>query len=105
MTGTGLESWVENSFDEFRRCETILEAYGREMLEAALGVDVRTWKSEHDLEELDYVPFSRDVLFFDNEALADSDDEDGGFGPPHFRNLVAMALLASFRIRSGHACG
>jgi hypothetical protein len=43
MSGIGLNSWVENSFDEFRYCDTILEAHDRRTLEAALGVDVSAW--------------------------------------------------------------
>ena len=41
MSNIGLNSWVENSFDEFRRCDTILEAHGRRTLEAALGFKLR----------------------------------------------------------------
>jgi hypothetical protein len=86
-------SRVENSFDEFRRCDTILEAHGRRTLEAALGVDVSAWReSNHDDDELEDFFFSRDVLFFDDERWADSDD-DSEFGPPHFRDLMALALL------------
>ena len=41
MSNIGLNSWVENSFDNLRRRDTILEAHGRRTLEAALGIDVR----------------------------------------------------------------
>ena len=92
MSSTGLNSSVENSFDEFRRCDTILESHGRRTLEAALGVDVSAWReSDHGDDKLEDF-FSRDVLFFDDEWWADSDD-DSEFGPPHFRDLVALALL------------
>ena len=67
MSGTGLDSWVETSFDSLRRCYTILEAYGRQTLEAALGIDVEAWKSDHNNDELEDFPFSEDVLYFDNE--------------------------------------
>jgi hypothetical protein len=40
MNNIDLNFWVENSFDEFRRCDTIFKVYGRRILEAALGVDV-----------------------------------------------------------------
>jgi len=92
MSGTGLDSWVETSFDNLRLCNTILEAHGRQTLEAALGIDVKAWESDHDYDELEGLPLSRDVLYFDNEWWADSDDEDG-FGPSHFRDLVAIALF------------
>ena len=91
MSNMGLNSWVENSFDNLRRCGTILEAHGRRTLEAALGIDVRAWESDHDYDGLEDFPFSSDVLYFDNEWWADSDDDEE-FGPPHFRDLVAMAL-------------
>ncbi|KAL5407035.1 hypothetical protein PMIN04_011845 [Paraphaeosphaeria minitans] len=96
MSGTGLDSWVETSFDNLRLCNTILEAHGRQTLEAALGIDVKAWESDHDYDELEGLPLSGDVLYFDNEWWADSDDEDE-FGPSHFRDLVAMALF--------HLCG
>ncbi len=45
-------------------------------MEAALGVDVSTWReSDHDDDELEDFFFSRDVLFFDDEWWADSDDD------------------------------
>jgi hypothetical protein len=91
MSGTGLDSWVETSFDSLRRCGTILEAHGRRTLEAALGIDVRAWESDHNYYELEDFPFSGDVLYFNNEWWADSDDEEE-FGPPYFRDLVALAL-------------
>jgi hypothetical protein len=46
MSNMGLNSWVENSSDNLRRCGTILEAHGRRTLEAALGIDVRAWESD-----------------------------------------------------------
>jgi len=67
MGSTGLDSWVETSFDKLRLCNTILEAHGRQTLEAALGIDVKAWESDHDYDELEGFPFSRDVLYFDNE--------------------------------------
>jgi hypothetical protein len=91
MSKMDLNSWVENSFDNLRRCGTILEAHGRPTLEAALGIDVRAWESDNNYDELEDFPFSSDVLYFDNEWWADSDDEEE-FGPPHFRDLVALAL-------------
>lgn len=92
MSGTGLDSWVETSFDNLRLCNTILEAHGRQTLEVALGIDVKAWESDHNYNELDGLPLSRDVLYFDNEWWADSDNEDE-FRPSHFRDLVAMALF------------
>ena len=92
MSGTGLYSSVEDSFDKLRLCNTILEVHGKQTLEAALGIDVKAWESDHDYGELEGFPFSGDVLYFDNEWLADSDDEDE-FGPSHFRDLVAVVLL------------
>ena len=92
MSGTGLDSWVETSFDKLRLCNTILEAHGRQTLEAALGINVKAWESDHNYDELEGFPFSGDVLYFDNEWWADSDDSDE-FGPPHFRDLVALALF------------
>ncbi|KAH9211167.1 hypothetical protein DL95DRAFT_465154 [Leptodontidium sp. 2 PMI_412] len=92
MSGTGLDSWVETSFDTLRLCNTIWEAHSRQTLKAALGIDVKAWESYHNYDELEGFPFSGDVLYFDNEWWADSDDEDE-FGPPHFRDLVAVALL------------
>jgi hypothetical protein len=50
MSDIGLNSWVENSFDEFRRCNTILEAHGRRTLEAALGVDVSVFPVKAPLQ-------------------------------------------------------
>jgi hypothetical protein len=41
MGGTGLDSWVETSFDKLRLCNTILKAHGRQTLEAALEIDVK----------------------------------------------------------------
>jgi hypothetical protein len=55
MGGTGLESWVETSFDKLRLCNTILEAHGRQTLEAALGIDVKAWESDHNYDELEGV--------------------------------------------------
>ena len=90
MSNMGLNSWVESSFDNLRRCGTILEAHGRQTLEAALGIDVRAWESDHNYDELEGFPFSSDVLYFDNEWWADSDDDEE-FGPPRFRDLVTLA--------------
>lgn len=59
MSGTGLESWVETSFDKLRLCNTISEAHGRQTLEAALGIDVKTWESDHR-----GLPFLRGCLIF-----------------------------------------
>jgi hypothetical protein len=84
-------SWVENSFDNLRRYSTILEAHGRPTLEVALGIDLRAWESDYNYNGLEDFPFSSDVLYFDNEWWADSDNEEE-FGPPHFRDLVALAL-------------
>ena len=43
---------------------TILEAYGGQTLEAALGVGVSAWReSDHDDDELEDFFFSSDVLF------------------------------------------
>jgi hypothetical protein len=56
-----------------------------------LGIDVRAWESDHNYDELEDFPFSSDVLYFDNEWWADSDDDEE-FGPLHFRDLVALAL-------------
>lgn len=95
MSSTGLNSWVEETLDKLRCCGTILAAHDKRTLEAALGIDVRAWESDHDYDELEDF-FSSDVLYFDNEWWADSDDEDE-FGPPHFRDLVAMALLRLFQ--------
>ncbi|KID94864.1 heterokaryon incompatibility protein, partial [Metarhizium majus ARSEF 297] len=95
MSSTGLNSWVEETFDKLRCCGTILAAHDKRTLEAALGIDVRAWESDHDYDELEDF-FSSDVLYFDNEWWADSDDEDE-FGPPHFRDLVAIALLRLFQ--------
>jgi len=67
MSGTGLDSWVETSFDSLRRCYIILEAHGRQTLEAALGIDVEAWKSDYNNNELEDFPFLGDVLYFDNE--------------------------------------
>ncbi|KAI8623900.1 heterokaryon incompatibility protein-domain-containing protein [Xylariaceae sp. FL1651] len=91
MNGKGLDSWVETSFDELRLCNAILEAHGRQTLEAALGTDVEAWESDHNYDELEGFPFRRDVLYFNNEWFADSDDSDE-FGPPRFRDLVTVAL-------------
>lgn len=51
---------------------------------------MKAWKFDHTYDELKGFPFSGDVLHFDNEWWADSDDEDE-FGPSHFRDLVAVA--------------
>jgi hypothetical protein len=84
---------------------TILEVHGRRTLEAALGVDVSAWReSDHDDDELEDFFFSRDVLFFDDEWWADSDD-DSEFGPRIFAILSVWHSFASFRIRTGLACG
>ncbi|MCJ1386334.1 hypothetical protein MMC17_009460 [Xylographa soralifera] len=96
MDGTGLDSWVEISFDKLRLCNTILEAHGRQTLEAALGIDVKAWESDYDYNELEGFPFSGDVLYFDNEWWADSDDEDE-FGPPYFRDLVSELAVSPIR--------
>jgi hypothetical protein len=91
MSSIGLNSWVESSFDNLRHCGSILEAYGRRILEVALGIDVRAWESDYDYGELEDFPFSSDILYFDNEWWANSDNDEE-FGPPHFRDLVTMAL-------------
>jgi hypothetical protein len=74
-----------------RRYGTILEAHGRRTLEAALGIDVRAWESNYNYDELEDFPFSSDVLYFDNEWWANSDNDEE-FGPLPFRDLVALAL-------------
>jgi hypothetical protein len=61
-------------------------------LEVALGIDVKAWESDHDYDKLEGFPFSGDVLYFDNEWQADSDDKDE-FGPPHFRDLFSVVLF------------
>ena len=63
MVKTGLKSSVETSFDNLRRCGAILAANNRRTLEAALGIDVRAWESDHDYDELEDF-FSSDVLYF-----------------------------------------
>jgi hypothetical protein len=92
MGSTGLDSWVKTSFDKLRLCNTILEAHSRQTLEAALGINVKAWESDHNYNELEGFPFLGDVLYFDNEWWADLYNEDE-FGPPHFRDLVAVALF------------
>jgi hypothetical protein len=67
MGGISLDSWVKTSFNKLRLCNTILEAYGKQTLEVALGIDVKAWESDHDYNELEGFPFSKDVLYFDNE--------------------------------------
>jgi hypothetical protein len=52
---------------------------------------MRAWESNHNYNELEDFPFSSDVLYFDNEWWADSDNNEE-FGPPHFRNHVALGL-------------
>ena len=91
MSNMGLNSWVENSFNNLRRCGIFLKAHGRRTLEAALGIDVRAWESDHSYDELEDFPFSSDVLYFNNEWWADSND-DKEFRPPYFRDLIALAL-------------
>ncbi|KAI0528336.1 heterokaryon incompatibility protein-domain-containing protein [Xylaria digitata] len=94
MSGTGLGSWVETLFDKLRLCNTILETHGRQTLEAALGIDVKAWESDHNYEELEGFPFSEDVLYFDNEWWADPDaDDKDEVGPPRFRDVVALTLF------------
>ncbi|KAI1739551.1 heterokaryon incompatibility protein-domain-containing protein [Xylaria scruposa] len=94
MSGTGLCSWVDTLFDKLRLCNTILETHGKQTLEAALGIDVKAWKSNHKYEELEGFPFSEDALYFDNEWLADSDaDNEDEVGPPRFRDVVALTLF------------
>ncbi|KAI0914716.1 heterokaryon incompatibility protein-domain-containing protein [Ustulina deusta] len=94
MSGTGLGSWVETLFDKLRLCNTILETHGRQTLEAALGIDVKAWESDHNYEKLEGFPFSEDVLYFDNEWSADSDaDDEDEVGPPRFRDVVALTLF------------
>jgi hypothetical protein len=44
---------------------------------------VKAWESDHNS--------SSQGIYFDNEWWADSDDEDE-IGPPHSRDLVAVAL-------------
>jgi hypothetical protein len=41
MGGIGLDSWVKTSFNKLCFCNIILEAYSRQILEAALGIDVK----------------------------------------------------------------
>ena len=67
MSDMGLNSWVESSFNNLRRYGIILEAHGRRILEAALGIDVKAWESDHDYDELEGFPFSGDILYFDNK--------------------------------------
>ncbi|KAI0115498.1 heterokaryon incompatibility protein-domain-containing protein [Nemania sp. FL0031] len=94
MSGTGLVSWVETLFDKLRLCNTIRDTYDRQTLEAALGIDVKAWESDHSYEELEDFPFSEDVLYFDNDWSADSDtDDEDDVGTPHFRDVVALALF------------
>ncbi|KAI0551613.1 heterokaryon incompatibility protein-domain-containing protein [Xylaria curta] len=93
MSGTGLCSWVETLFDKLRLCNTILETHGRQTLEAALGIDVKAWESNHNYEELEDFPFSEDALYFDNEWCANSDADDEEVGPPRFLDFVALTLF------------
>ena len=105
MSNMDLNSWVGNSFDNLRRCGTILEAHGRPTLEAALGIDVGVWESDRNFYELKDFPFSSDVLYFDNEWWADSDDEEEFGPPPIFGTLSLWHSGTSFRIWCGLACG
>jgi hypothetical protein len=41
MSSIGLDLWVKTFFDNLRLYNIILEAYGRQTLEAALGIDVK----------------------------------------------------------------
>ena len=67
MSDMGLNSWVESSFNNLRRYGIILEAHGRRILEAALGIDVKAWESDYNYDGLEDFPFLSDVLYFDNE--------------------------------------
>ncbi|KAJ8123774.1 hypothetical protein ONZ43_g350 [Nemania bipapillata] len=93
-SGTGLDSWVETLFDKLRLCNKILETHGRQTLEAALGIDVKAWESDHKYEELEGFPFSEDAVYFSNKWWTgpDADDEDE-VGTPSFRDVVALALF------------
>ncbi|KAI1144792.1 heterokaryon incompatibility protein-domain-containing protein [Nemania diffusa] len=93
MSGTGQHSCVDFMFGRLRLSSTILETYGRQTLEAALGHDVKTWESDHNYEELEDFHFSKDVLYFDNEWQPDSDADDEEEGIPRFRDVMAAALF------------
>jgi hypothetical protein len=79
-------------FDKLCLYNIILEAYSRQILEVALGIDVKAWESNYNYDELEGFPFLGDVLYFDNEWWADLDDEDE-FGPPYLCDLVFVALF------------
>ncbi|KAI0438720.1 heterokaryon incompatibility protein-domain-containing protein [Xylaria telfairii] len=84
MSGTRLCSWVDTLFDKLRFCNTILETHGRQTLEAALGIDVKAWESNHNYEELVGFPFPEDALYFDDKDKV---------APPRFRDVVALTLF------------
>lgn len=67
MSGTGLDLRAEISFRKLRFCNTTLEAYGRQTLEAALRIDVKTWEIDYNYAELEALPFSGDILYFDKD--------------------------------------
>jgi len=41
MSSIGLDSWVKTSFNNLYLYNTILEAYSRQILEVALGINVK----------------------------------------------------------------
>jgi hypothetical protein len=67
MGSTGLDSWIETLFNKLRLYNIILEAYSRQILEVALGINVKVWESDYDYNELEGFPFSGDILYFDNK--------------------------------------
>lgn len=63
MSSIGLDSQVETLFDKLRLCNTILEAYGRQILEAALGIDMKAQESNYNYNKLKGFPFLGDVSY------------------------------------------
>ncbi len=89
---TGLDSQVETLFNKLRLYNIILEAYDRQILEVALGININIQESNYNYNELEGFPFLGDVLYFNNKQQADLDNKDK-FRPLYFHDLIIIVLF------------
>ena len=67
MSNISLNSWVKTLFNNLYLYNTILEAYNKQILEVALGINVKAWEFNYNYNELEGLPLLRDILYFNNE--------------------------------------
>ncbi len=76
ISSTGLDSQVETLFNKLCLYNIILEAYGRQTLEVALGINIKVQESDYNYNKLEGFSFLGDVLYFNNKQQADLDNKD-----------------------------